>query len=83
MKKLWTLFSWTADYSNNFDLANLSQARPNIPPQIFLTRVLIETQNLGKAQALAALPAVATMIYVETFILFSVITYPTQLLTTE
>ena len=46
--------------------ANLSQARPNILPQIFLTSCFlqerIETQNLGKAQALGALPAVAHLI---------------------
>ena len=44
---------------------NLSQARPNILPQIFLTgcflQVSIETQNLGKAQALGAFPAVTRM----------------------
>ena len=44
--------------------ANLSQARPNILP-IFLTvcfsKESIETQNLVKAQALGALPAVAAL----------------------
>ena len=43
--------------------ANLSQARSNILPQIFLTGCFlyerIETQNLGKDQSLAALAAVA------------------------
>ena len=48
-------------------MANLSQARPNILPQFFWPVVsyksilIIETQNLGKAQALGALPAVATL----------------------
>ena len=45
--------------------ANLSQARPNILTQIFLTGCFlqerIETQNLGKAQAFGALPAVAVL----------------------
>ena len=45
--------------------ANLSQARPNILTQIFLTGCFlqerIETQNLGKAQALWALPTVAPL----------------------
>ena len=44
---------------------NLSQARPNILSQLFLIGCFlqehIETQNLGKAQALGALPAVATL----------------------
>ena len=46
-------------------MTNLSQARPNILPQISLTSCFlserIETQNLGKAQALGALPAVAPL----------------------
>ena len=48
--------------------ANLSQARPNILPQFFFLTVvsyIIETQNLGKAQALGALgalPAVAALL---------------------
>ena len=44
--------------------ANLSQARPNTPnffDWLFLIRAYIETQNLGKAQALGALPAVAPL----------------------
>ena len=45
-------------------MANLSQTRPNILPQIFcFLYEHIETQNLGKAQALGALPAV-TPLYV-------------------
>ena len=48
--------------------ANLSQARPNILPQNFLTGCFlykrIESQNLGKAQALGALPAMAALGYV-------------------
>ena len=48
------------------DTANLSQARPNILPQIFLTgfslKERIETQNQGKAQALGALPVVAALL---------------------
>ena len=47
--------------------ANSSQTRPNILPQIFLTGCFfcerIETQNLGKAQALEALPAVAPLLF--------------------
>ena len=43
----------------------LSQARPNILPQNFLTGCFlykrIESQNLGKAQALGALPALAPL----------------------
>ena len=45
--------------------ANLSQARPNILPQNFLTGCFlyerIETQNLGKDQTLPAFPAVAAL----------------------
>ena len=44
-------------------MANLSQARPNILPQFFWLVVSIETQNLGKAQALGALPAVAALLH--------------------
>ena len=40
-------------------MANLSQARPTILPQIFLTG--FETQNLDKAQALRALVAMAAL----------------------
>ena len=48
----------------------MSQAGPNILPQIFLTGLeRIETKNLGKAQApkaqaLVALVAVAALIYI-------------------
>ena len=46
--------------------AKLSKARTNILPQFFLTCCFllerIETQNLGKAQALVALPAVAALL---------------------
>ena len=47
-------------------MANLSQARFKILPQIFLTgcflKERIETQNLGKDQFLAALTAVAALL---------------------
>ena len=49
--------------SNRAATENLSQVRPNILHPNFLTICFlyerIETQNLGKAQALGALPAVA------------------------
>ena len=45
--------------------ANLSQARPNILPQIILTSC-IETQNLGKA--LGALLAVAALDFIIKYI---------------
>ena len=45
------------------DKAKLSQTRPNILKPNFLTGFeRIETQNLSKAQALGALPAVAVLI---------------------
>ena len=44
-------------------MANLSQTRPNILPQFFWRVVSIETQNLGKAQALGVLPAVEALLH--------------------
>ena len=51
--------------------AKLNQARSNILPQIFLTGCFlqerIETQNLGKDQALPAFPAVAALLIKKDF----------------
>ena len=44
----------------------MSQARPNILPHFFFLYKRVETQNLGKAHALGALPAVAAYLK-ETF----------------
>ena len=55
------------NYTDRGATTNLSQARPNILPQISLTdcflKERIETQNLGKAQSLGALPAVAPLVW--------------------